>query len=244
MASPSLQPPHRARNTLLSSDEDALAYSDGTSASPQLNNSRGWRTASTGDKIWTEFEVRRSSAEYYLNLYYECMDAITADASSLDYGTIDQPLSPELSNANMVQLKIYRDTILRELIVMEDIAVYLQQAYNTSIHDSSIPTRTAIWTIACCLAAASRSSAVIVGASAAGAIAGGLALAIPPAWRAYHAAKLDGALAGLRDLKKTVADGEVPAQHKNLLDASRFASLEGIAESIQVVGGRVIGEES
>ncbi len=154
MASPSSRALRHPRNAQLSSDEDALTYANQTSPLPQLNAIRSWRTASSGEELWTEFEARRRSAEYYLNLYYECMDAISAD-SSCDYGTMDQPSSDATlhpphtppdgpSNDNMIQLKIYRDTILRELIVMEEIALYVQQAY-ASIDDLVIPPKTTIW---------------------------------------------------------------------------------------------------
>ncbi|KAK1825797.1 hypothetical protein QBC39DRAFT_365958 [Podospora conica] len=249
--------PRQAQHELAASsdgDGDALTSSDLTSLFPQLNSTRGWRTASNGEELWTKFEVRRESAEYYLNLYFECMDSISADSASYDYGTMDEPppdamLHPTCSppdgprNNTMTKLKIYCDTILRELIVMEEIALFVQQAY-ASLDEPVIPPTTTIWTLGCCLTAAFNSSAVIVATSALGALAGGVALVAPPAWRAYHTKKLQDTVASLRDLKKTVADGLDPARHRHSLDASRFSSLERITESIQIQSSRAIEEET
>lgn len=97
-------------------------------------------------------------------------------------------------------------------------------------------------TIGCCLTAALNSSTVIVATSAVGAIAGGVALVAPTAWRAYHKKQLQDTITSLRDLKKTVAEGLDPARYRHSLRASRFASLERIAEDTKVESGRVIEE--
>jgi len=148
MAPPSSQALLRPRNAQLSSYEDALTYSYQTSPLPQLKV-RNWRTASGGEDLLSEFGVRRRSAAYYLNLYYECMDAISAGTSSYDYGTSDAapdapPGRPSTGNGDMTQLKIYRDTILRELIVMEEIALFVEQTY-TSVKEPTIPAKPTIW---------------------------------------------------------------------------------------------------
>jgi len=81
------------------------------------------------------------------------MDTISTDLVSFDYGTVAdtafnrqvQEAPPDgQSNGDMVRLKIYRDTILRELIIMEDIALYVQQAY-VSIDEPVMAPKTTIW---------------------------------------------------------------------------------------------------
>jgi len=152
MASPTSRASRHLPDAQPSNSEDALTHSDSTSPLPQLR-SRRWRTASSGEELWSEFEARRRSAEDYLNLYYECMDTISTDLVSFDYGTVAdtafnrqvQEAPPDgQSNGDMVRLKIYRDTILRELIIMEDIALYVQQAY-VSIDEPVMAPKTTIW---------------------------------------------------------------------------------------------------
>lgn len=122
---------HQHPRPSLTSDEAALAYPD----DEPFQTDPSIYANPDDEELWKKFEVHRRSAEYYLRLYHETMDRIDHDIS--DHS--NEPPEPlhvtqqgANSNGDMVKLKIYTDTLLRDLMVMEDIAIQTQHIHNST----------------------------------------------------------------------------------------------------------------
>lgn len=123
---------HQHTERSLTSDEDELAY---PYEEPQIHEHPA------GEQLWTKFEVHRRSAEDYLRLFRKCMDRINAsipedDNGLPDYSDMEPPHQVAQqdtgNNTDIIRLKIYTDTLLRDLIVLEDIAIQTQQTYEST----------------------------------------------------------------------------------------------------------------
>ncbi|KAK3934626.1 hypothetical protein QBC46DRAFT_399364 [Diplogelasinospora grovesii] len=195
--------------------------------------------------IWTEFEVRRRSAEYYLNRYFECMDRITTSvfaSGDLDPPSPSEALSSRASpdgERGLMRLKIYTDSLLRDLIAMEETLARAQ-----GIHDSAKPPIfspiPAVWTLGCSLSAIAVPVRAVVGASIAGAVVGAIAIAAPPVRHAIQSHNLKQICLRLRHLKSAVANGDDLTKYHDDLTRSHFATLRQVAADIKANRGAVV----
>ncbi|EXU94458.1 hypothetical protein X797_012471 [Metarhizium robertsii] len=86
----------------------------------------------------------------------------------------------------------------------------------------------AICTLACCISAATVSVKVIAGVSAVGAVAGALALAVPPTWHNIQSYSVRNTRASLKSLRCAFDQNNVGERHRDALEPSKFKYLKWI----------------
>ncbi|KAF5124048.1 hypothetical protein E5D57_011970 [Metarhizium anisopliae] len=89
----------------------------------------------------------------------------------------------------------------------------------------------AIWprsTLACCISAATVPVKVIAGVSAVGAVAGALALAVPPTWHNIQSYSVRNTRASLKSLRCAFEQNNVGERHRDALEPSKFKYLKWI----------------
>ncbi|KAK0671584.1 hypothetical protein QBC41DRAFT_55150 [Cercophora samala] len=82
----------------------------------------------TGVAIWRTFETRRSSAEWYLDRYYEHLNAL---ALNEPIANLDAALAAAAPGTHQSQhlngLKVCVDRVIRDVFMMEEILAYVQE---------------------------------------------------------------------------------------------------------------------
>ncbi|KAH7022018.1 hypothetical protein EDB80DRAFT_693943 [Ilyonectria destructans] len=220
----------REDSALLVSRVAAGAEDDGEALAYPTQSSSGYPEHQTAflepADVWKEFQVHRSSAEYHLNNYLDylarsCDVPDDSPVASQDLSTRTQPAR----NRNKIQMKISRDTAIRDLLAMETVL-----AHAKNLRKPQKPTLSpvaAIWTVACSFSAWTIPVKVAANISALGAAVGAVVCAVPVAQHWYQGRQLDDARARVQELRCTFEDniGIVNDTSRDILKDSQYKFL-------------------
>ncbi|KAH6988925.1 hypothetical protein BKA56DRAFT_574855 [Ilyonectria sp. MPI-CAGE-AT-0026] len=210
--------PHSFRTAASNVDESALAY-------PVQSESDALLDLSNFTK---DFEVRRDSADHYLDQYLQCLDRIAA-ASSYDshvsFTSQDVTIRTEQEvNRDRVRMDISRDTVIRDLHVMDALITSAKATQNSHRHLFS--PAAAVWTFACSVSAVTIPVKLAAGLSVVGAVVGAVVLGAPPLYRYMEERNLDDGLARVQNLRHAFEQGNVQITNKDDLKAYQFKFLQ------------------
>ncbi|OBT68524.1 hypothetical protein VE03_01810 [Pseudogymnoascus sp. 23342-1-I1] len=227
----------------LDGGEEAVAYpTRGSSGHPEHESA----FLDPAD-AWKEFQVHRSSAEYHLDNYLyhlarscEELDDMPNASQGIafisplatcpfltrwttDLSTETQPTR----NRVEIQMKISRDTAIRDLLAMETVLAYAKNLRKKPRKLTYSP-MVATWTAACSVSAFTFSAKIAASISAAGAVLGAVALASPPAWHLYQDYRLDSIRTTVQELRNTFQNdiGTVSDASRDILKGSQYKFLQ------------------
>ncbi|KAK0619467.1 hypothetical protein B0T14DRAFT_496208 [Immersiella caudata] len=153
--------------------------------------------------------------------------------------------SPQAEEAERetMRLKIYADSLMRDLIVMEDTLTRAQAIHSSMKPDvlSPIPT---MWTVGCTISAIAVPVRALVGVSIAGAIAGAVSLAAPTVWHSAQSKSLERNASKLRELKSAIENGADLTMYADYLSHKHFGTLKSIAAEIKASRERISDDSS
>lgn len=141
--------------------------------------------------IWIEFEAVRSSAEYHVAEYLRYLAQSRSPANG---GEISQ----EAQNIIIIRLKIARDSVIRDLLIMENILSYSAALRNPP----KVSSTAALCTLTTGMAAVVNHAKAVVLFSQFAFVASAVTLAVPPAWNWYQTRNHTAAHASVEQLRR------------------------------------------